>query len=247
MPTYRLDLAYDGTGFRGWARNAGVRTVQEVLETALARVVGEEVATAVAGRTDAGVHATGQVVSFRTAAPADPDRIRRAITSILGPEVVALRAAEVPDGFDARFSARSRRYRYALDIGPAPDPLRRFTAWHVPWPLDPVPMNAAAAGFVGEHDFASFCRTAGGRSTVRRVLAAEWREAGEAALVFEVAATSFCHQMVRSMVAFCVDAGRGRVDPGSLPAVLAARDRNASRGAAPPHGLVLVEVEYGPE
>ena len=246
MPTYRLDLAYDGTGFRGWARNAGVRTVQEVVEEALARVVGEDVATSVAGRTDAGVHATGQVVSFRTTRPADPGRLQRAITSLLGPEVVALRAAEVPDGFDARFSARWRRYRYTLDTGPAPDPLRRLSAWHVPWPLDPAPMDTAAAGFVGEHDFASFCRAAEGRSTVRRVLSAGWRTAGGEELVFEVSATSFCHQLVRSMVAFCVDAGRGRVDPGSLPEVLAARDRNASRGAAPPHGLVLVEVGYGP-
>lgn len=245
MPTYRIDLAYDGTRFRGYARNAGVRSVQGELEAALERALQAPVETEVAGRTDAGVHARAQVVSFAAEGPVDTDRLQRSITSMLGPEVVALGVTEVPAGFSARFSAMWRRYEYLLDIGPAPDPLRRHQAWWVSDDLDAERMNRGAAHFVGEQDFASLCRAAEGRSTVRRVLAAAWRPDGDL-LAFDVAATSFCHQMVRSMVALCVDVGRGRIEPDSVPDILAARDRNAARGAAPPHGLVLVEVGYRP-
>ncbi len=246
MPTYRIDLAYDGSGFRGYARNTGVRTVQDVLEAAIARVLQHPVDTVVAGRTDAGVHARGQVVSFETAGPIDTERLRRGITSMLGPEVVAGRVAEAPDGFSARFSALWRRYHYVIDTGAVPDPLVRRHAWHVSESLDVVRMNRSAAHFLGEQDFASLCRAAGGRSTTRAVLRAVWEPVEGPLLVFDVAASSFCHQMVRSMVALGVDVGRGRVDPDAVPAVLEARDRNASRGAAPPHGLVLVAVGYEP-
>jgi tRNA pseudouridine38-40 synthase len=243
VPSYRIDLGYEGAGFRGYARNAGVRTVQQVLEEALSRVLGVPVDTVVAGRTDAGVHARGQVVSFSLPDPIDADRLQRSITSMLGPEVVATRVLAVPDGFSARFSAMWRRYHYVIDPGPAPDPLHHRHAWHVPDPLRVDRMNRAAAHFLGEQDFASLCRAAEGRSTVRRVLAAGWGDQGRF-LVFDVAASSFCHQMVRSMVALSVDVGRDRVDPDAVPEILGARDRNASRGAAPPHGLVLVEVGY---
>ena len=244
MPTYRLDLAYDGSGFRGWAANAGVRTVQGCLEEALAVALRHPVETAVAGRTDAGVHARGQVVSFSVPEPLDPSRLERSINRLLGPEVVARAVTEVPEGFDARRSAVSRTYRYFLDDGPVPDPARRWNTWHFGSPLGEEAMNAAAAGFLGEHDFASLCRAAGGASTVRRVLAAAWwREAG-GLLVFEVKASAFCHQMVRSMVAICVEAGRGRLDPAAVPGIIAARDRQAGRGTVPPHGLTLWDVGY---
>jgi tRNA pseudouridine38-40 synthase len=245
VPTYRIDLAYDGGGFRGYARNAGVRTVQEVLEDAIERALGVPVETVVAGRTDAGVHARGQVVSFSVDRPVDAERLRRSITSLAGPEVVAVRVAEAPDGFSARFSARWRRYHYVIDTGPAPDPLLRSHALWVDDPLDIAGMNRAAAHFVGERDFASLCRAAEGRSTRRRVLRAEWRPEGRV-LTYDVASSSFCHQMVRSMVALCLAVGRGRVDAGAVPGILAAGDRNAARGAAPPHGLILVEVGYEP-
>jgi len=243
VPTYRIVIAYDGTGFHGYAANAGVRTVQGELEAALTVMLGEEVATVVAGRTDAGVHARANVVSLRITRPVDPGRVQRSITSMLGPEVVAVEAEEAPEGFDARFSALSRCYRYRVDTGPVPDPLQRRTAWHVPHSLDLGDMNRAAAAMVGERDFASLCRAAEGRTTVRTVLAAEWRT-GAPGLVFSVAANSFCHQMVRSMVALCVEVGRGRVDAGAVAGILEARDRNAARGAAPPHGLVLWGVRY---
>jgi tRNA pseudouridine38-40 synthase len=244
MPTYRLDLAYDGSGFRGWAANAGVRTVQGCLEDALALALRHPVETAVAGRTDAGVHARGQVVSFTLPEPVDTERLQRSLNRLLAPEVVIRAAVEAPEGFDARRSAVWRTYRYFLDDGPVPDPARRWNTWHLGTPLDEAVMNAAAAGLLGEHDFASLCRAAEGASTERRVLSAVWWREPDGLLAFEVKASAFCHQMVRSMVALCVEAGRGRLDPSAVPAIIAARNRQAARGVVPPHGLTLWSVGY---
>ena len=243
MPTYRIVIAHDGSGFSGYAANPGVRTVQAELEAVLATVTGRAVVTVVAGRTDAGVHARANVVSFSVGEAIDPDRLQRSITAMLGPEVVARQVVEVSDGFDARFSASARRYRYRIDEGEIPDPMLRHVAWHVPHRLDIAAMNEAAAAFVGEHDFASLCRAAEGRSTVRMVRSASWTRRADGPL-FDVTATAFCHQMVRSMVALCVEVGRGRVDAAAVPAILEARDRNSARGVAPPHGLILWEVAY---
>ncbi len=243
MPTYRIDLAYDGSGFRGYAANPGVRTVQGELEEVLAIVLRHDVSTVVAGRTDAGVHARGQVVSFCVDRPVDVTRVQRAVNKRLAPEVVVTAMVEVADDFDARFSARSRTYRYVVDEGRVPDPARRWTAWHVPGPLDVHAMNEAAAFFVGELDYASLCRAAEDKTTVRVVNTAAWRR-DEGVLVFEVNAVAFCHQMVRSMVALCVEVGRGRLGAQEMPGIIEARDRNAARGAAPPHGLTLWSVEY---
>ena len=244
MPTYRLDLAYDGSAFRGYAANAGVRTVQGVLEEALATSLRLPVETSVAGRTDAGVHARGQVVSFSLPSAIEPARLQRSLNSLLAPEVVARAVAEVPDGFDARRSALWRAYRYLVDDGPVPDPARRWTVWHVDTPLDEAAMDRAARVFVGEHDFASLCRAAAGGTTMRRVLSAAWERAADGLLTYSVSAVAFCHQMVRSMVALCVEVGRDRLDPGAVAGILEARDRGTARGAAPPHGLTLWEVGY---
>lgn len=243
MATYRITIAYDGSGFHGYAANRDVRTVQGELERALATVIGAPVETAVAGRTDAGVHARANVVSFETPQTVDPERLQRSITSMLGPELVAVDASVAPDGFHARFSAGSRRYRYRIDTSKVPDPLQRHMAWHVPHLLDTESMNRAAAAFIGEHDFASLCRASDGGTTVRTVLAASWGPEPPG-LAYDVESLAFCHQMVRSMVALCVEVGRGRVDAESVPGIMETHDRNAARGAAPPHGLVLWEVGY---
>jgi tRNA pseudouridine38-40 synthase len=243
LPTYRIDLAYDGAGFHGYARQPVVRTVQGELEAALQRLVGP-VETFVAGRTDKGVHASGQVASFGTDAPIDVQRVRRSLNRQLGPEVAIVSLAEVGEGFHARFSATGRAYTYLVVDREAPDPFLARTAWHIGGPLDLDRMDAAAHHFVGEHDFASFCRKAGDRSTVRLVRHARWHRRSDHVLAYDVEASSFCHQMVRSMVALCVDVGRGRIDPAEVPAVLAALDRHAARGAAPSHGLTLVRVDY---
>lgn len=242
MPTYRLDLSYDGSGFHGYARQPTVRTVQGELEAALARIL-EPVDTVVAGRTDAGVHARQQVVSFSTGKPVDLDRLARSLTKLLAPEIVVYAAERAPEDFSARFSATRRTYRYRVLNSPHPDPLRRATTWHVRAPLDLVAMNRAVGHLVGEHDFASFCRRREGASTVRTVLSASWSDRS-GILELEIAGTAFCHQMVRSVVAFSVEVGRGRIEPDSTPQVLRARDRNRARGAAPPHGLVLWHVDY---
>ncbi len=242
MPTFRIDLGYDGSGFHGYARNPGVRTVQGELEYALRRILGRDVATVVAGRTDAGVHARGQVVSFE-ADTLDEESVAKSLRALLGPEIAVARIGRAPEGFDARFSAEWRHYRYFVDDGTVANPLDRHHTWFVGARLDGTAMNRAAAHLVGEHDFASLCRAREGRGTDRTVLEAGWDRQGSR-LVFDVRATAFCHQMVRSMVALCVAVGRGRLSADDVPAVLETRDRNAARGAAPPHGLVLWEVGY---
>ena len=157
MPTLRLDLAYDGSGFRGYAHQEGLRTVQRALEDALNTMLDGPVETAVAGRTDAGVHARGQVVSFRAQPPIDVERLARSLNGLVGPEIAVMAITEVDDGFDARFSARWRRYRYSMFTGSVPDPLTRRLEWHVGPRLDHDAMAAAATEFVGEHDFSAFC------------------------------------------------------------------------------------------
>jgi tRNA pseudouridine38-40 synthase len=218
--------------------------VQGCLEDALALALRHPVETAVAGRTDAGVHARAQVVSFTLPEPVDAERLQRSLNRLLAPEVVIRATVEASEGFDARRSAVWRAYRYLLDDGPVPDPARRWYTWHFGTLLNEAAMNATAAGFLGEHDFASLCRAAGGASMVRRVLAAAWHREPGGLLVFEVKASAFCHQMVRSMVALCVEAGRGRLDPSAVPGILEARNRQAARGVVPPHGLTLWEVGY---
>lgn len=243
MPTYRLDLGYDGSGFFGYAVQQGMRTIQSVLEEALFRITGP-VDTVVAGRTDAGVHARGQVVSFSCDKDLDPGQMARSVNKMVGDEIVVWSCREVPADFNARFSATSRTYRYRVANHPLLDPLERHMVWHVPYPLDLDAMNAAASHFVGLHDFASFCRKAEGRSTERTLLSAAWQPVDNH-LVFEVRASSFCRQMVRSLVALCVDVGRGKLGPDLIPGILAAGDRDAASGAAPPQGLILWEVGYG--
>lgn len=242
MPTYRLDIAYDGSGFHGYARQPGVRTIQGELEAALFRITGP-VQTVVAGRTDRGVHASGQVVSFRVAEGIDPEATRRSLNRRLGPEIAVLAFSAAAVGFDARFSATSRVYRYRILNREAPDPFRAATSWHVPDPLDVAAMNAAASCFIGEHDFAAFCRKAEGKSTVRRVLGARW-DRREDLVSFDIAGRAFCHQMVRSLVALSVAVGRGKLAAAEVPAIIESGDRNAARGAAPAHGLTLIQVRY---
>lgn len=243
MATYRIDLSYDGSGFHGYARQRDVRTVQGEVEASLARILGPT-ATEVAGRTDAGVHARQQVASFSTDLPVDCGRLARSLTGLLAPEIVVFNCERVPNGFSARFSALRRTYRYHILNRPYPDPLRRTVVWHVKHPLDVSAMDRAVGHLVGEHDFASFCRRAEGRSTVRTVLSAGWTSDPDDLVRLEIVGSAFCHQMVRSIVAFCAEVGRGRLAPGDTLKVIRARDRNAARGAAPPHGLVLWRVDY---
>jgi len=243
VAVYRLDIAYDGSGFKGYARQQGMRTVQGELESALTTYLKTPIATSVAGRTDAGVHARGQVVSFEHEGEIDLVRLPRAINGIIGPEVSVLDAMRVKDGFSARFSAMWRRYRYRIDTRPSPDPLTRQTVWHAGRDLDVEAMRAAAAAFVGEHDFSSFCRSIDGKSNVRVVTEVSLVETDGIVDIW-VQANAFCHQMVRSIVGYLYDVGRGFSDGSLAHEVIAARDRAAVATVAPPHGLILWEVGY---
>jgi tRNA pseudouridine38-40 synthase len=243
----RLLIAYDGTGFRGWARqrDPSVRTVEGVLVDVLTSVVGEEPRLSVAGRTDAGVHAWGQVASFRTGSPVEPAKILAAVNGVLGPEVVVRDATYASDGFDARFSASARAYRYVVNAGPVSDPFRaRFELYRPGRPSVPR-MRAAARHLAGEHDFTSFCRHPGrDRPTVRRLERLTVARDGDR-IVFGLRANAFLHQMVRSIVGTLLEVGDGRFDPDAVAAMLAARDRSVTGRVAPPQGLTLERVVFG--
>jgi tRNA pseudouridine38-40 synthase len=242
----RLVVAYDGTDFHGFAPQAGVRTVGGVLGTALEKVLRHPVELSCAGRTDRGVHAWGQVVSFDAEPGLDEWRLQRSVTAMLQPEVVVRSCALVQPGFDARRSARWREYRYTIVNRPVPDPFRARFSWWVPEPLDLRALRLAADPFVGEHDFASFCRKGPeGSTTVRRVLSSRWVDEGDGVLRYEIRATAFCWQMVRSIVGTLVDVGVGRRRPGEMTGALRALDRSAVGNLAPPSGLCLWEVGDG--
>jgi tRNA pseudouridine38-40 synthase len=246
----RLDIGYDGTGFSGWARQPGRRTVQETLEDALARVLSlpEPAPLTVAGRTDAGVHARGQVAHadipadrWAAAAPAAVRRLAR----LLPPDVRVHRAAPAAPGFDARFAAIWRRYAYRVCDDPAlADPLaRHWTLWHRSR-LDIELMNEAARACLGEHDFAAFCRRRDGASTVRTLLRLDWARTGPAVAEATVVADAFCHNMVRALVGAMLKVGEGSRPAGWPARVLAARARDPAVPVVPPHGLCLEEVGY---
>lgn len=245
MAVIRLLIAYDGTGFRGWARQPGLRTVQGSIEDVLALMVAEPPRLSVAGRTDAGVHAQGQVASFLAPPGLDPDRVQRAVNARLGPEVVVREARFAPDGFDARRSATGREYRYRIGTGPVPDPFTAPYTWHRPGTLSSTRMRSAAELLEGEHDFASFCRAPQlPASTVRRLRRLTVRARGDLVEV-GAAADSFLHQMVRSLVGTLVAVGEGRIEPDAMPEILRGRSRAAAGHIAPSRGLTLVRVSYG--
>jgi len=244
----KLLLAYDGSGFRGGARqrDPSIRTVEGELARHLERVLRERPTLRVAGRTDAGVHARGQVASFVSRTGLPPDRLRSALNAALAPEVVVREASFAPDGFDARSSATAREYAYRIDLADVPDPFTAGFVWHRPGSLSLRDMRAGGACLIGEHDFTSFCRHPGGdRPTVRRVQRLTMGRENDL-FTIRIRANAFLHQMVRSVVGTLVAVGEGRVDPNEVAAILAARDRGASRGRlAPARGLTLERVVYG--
>jgi len=251
----RLTVAYDGTSFHGFAENDGVRTVMGELRDAVERVVRQPVELVGAGRTDAGVHGWGQVVSCDLPEDTDLDGLARRINRMCGPQVVALSAvwAEAPD-FSARFSAKWRHYRYDVWNAPEPNAFLAATSWQIPIPLSLHTLRLACDPLIGEHDFSSFCRrpkvVEGQRepSMKRYVMLARWTEVstdyGPGLLRFEIRANAFCHQMVRAIVGTMVDAGCGRIHAGDMRGILLAKDRQVAGQVAPAHGLCLWEVGY---
>jgi tRNA pseudouridine38-40 synthase len=246
VPTFRLRLEYDGSDFAGWQlQPGGQRTVQGTLHEAFRRVTGREVRVIGAGRTDAGVHAEGQVASVVVDTELAPDRLRRALNGVLPPDLAVWACDRAPEGFHARYQARSKLYRYRIWNGESRSPLRTARAHHVPSALDVDSMRGAAALLRGTHDFAAF-QTAGSavRSTVRSLerLDVEGEPRGEINLYAE--GDGFLRHMVRILAGTLIEVGLGRRDAAGLPAVLAARERSQAGRTAPAHALTLIRVFY---
>ncbi|HLW17507.1 MAG TPA: tRNA pseudouridine(38-40) synthase TruA [Actinomycetota bacterium] len=237
-----LLIAYDGTDFHGFARQKHARTVQGELESSLTLLLRAPIETVGAGRTDAGVHAAAQVVSFEAPSSVQPEWLMLRMNKLLAPEVVVRAVSAVPEDFSARFSATRREYEYRIYRSPTPDPFRdRFSLW-VRGPLSLSKMRAASRALIGEHDFSSFCRRGEG-SMVRRVRAITFSSRGDE-LIVKIKADSFCHQMVRSIVGLLLDVGDGKRKPEDVGKALRAKDRNAAGPVAAARGLHLVHVAY---
>ena len=245
---FRLDIAYDGTDFSGWAAQPGRRTVSGVLTDALSRVLRSPVALTVAGRTDAGVHATGQVASADLPADLDEGWAVRRLARLLPADVRVTAVTAVPREFDARFAALRRHYRYRIATAPwGAEPLRARDTLAWPHPLDLDAVAAASAGLLGEHDFAAFCKRRDGATTVRALQRLEWRRGPDAVVEAAVSADAFCHSMVRSLVGALLDVGRGRRAADWPAGLLGREERVADVAVAPAHGLTLVGVDYPPD
>ena len=257
MTTFRITLAYDGTDYVGWQRQASGTSIQGLLEDALRAFGDGDVAVSGAGRTDAGVHALAQVASFAMPRPIAPEVLVRALNARLPEAVRVLSAAGMPASFHARFDARAKTYRYRIWNDDVLPPFERRYMWHVPGSLDVAAMQRAAELLVGEHDFAAF-QSAGGdvATTVRTVFSSRIAECvprsdgGLAAgpqsplLEYTVSADGFLRHMVRAIVGTLVEIGRGRKDPEWIARILASRHRSAAGRSAPAHGLFLVGVAY---
>lgn len=253
MTVHVLTIGYDGSAFHGFARQDGPETVQGTLERALQTALRRPVETVGAGRTDTGVHARAQVVSFASA-PSDPrpEELMRSLNALAGPNIVVRQVRQAVEGFSARHDALSREYRYLLVPGPVPPLALKGRSWWVKGPLDLEAMREAAQVLLGEHDFRSFCVTesAIGKRTVRDIATvriAPVVEMGEACIEIRIVGRSFLHSMVRIVVGSLVEVGRGRRSPEWLGGALAACDRSAAGPTAPPEGLTLWDVAYPPE
>ncbi|MFE1645871.1 tRNA pseudouridine(38-40) synthase TruA [Microbacterium sp. P01] len=256
----RLDLSYDGTAFRGWARQPGLRTVQGTLEDALARVLGSDPRLVVAGRTDSGVHATGQVAHLdldeaqvarlsqhRAQAEASDALLARRVNGALGvySDVTIRSSAVAPEGFDARFSAVWRRYEYRIaDASAGYDPLERHRTTNVRTRLDEQAMDAAARSLVGLHDFAAYCKPREGATTIRTLLDFAWRRDERGILEAQVRADAFCHSMVRALVGACVAVGEGRLAVDDVQRIRDDGLRTPDVTVLAARGLTLTEVGY---
>jgi len=251
MRYFKLTIAYDGTDFHGWQIQSEKPTIQGEIVNVLRRLTQEHIYLHGAGRTDAGVHALGQVGSFRTQAVLSAEEFQRALNALLPPTIRIVGAEEVGPDFDARWSARGKIYRYRLYRGRVVPPMIWRYVLHYPFPLDEDAMRAAAARFAGTHDFASFAASTGSeeddkeRSTEREIFSTELvRSADNEELVFTVHGRSFLRYMVRKMVGTLLDVGRGKLKPDDINRLYELRDRSKSGPTVPPQGLVMVEVQH---
>ncbi len=242
MRTLKLVLEYDGTRYAGWQRQENALTIQAEVERALSTILREPITVHGAGRTDAGVHARGQVASFTTASDRDPYALTGGLNGLLPNDIVVHSAEDVPESFHARFSATARRYSYTITT--APSALLRHCSWYLRYRLEPAVLDEAASALDGPHDFRSFCRAQADvnhhQCTIHE---ARWRREG-ALLVFDIRADRFLHGMVRALVGTMVDVARGYTTLAYFRSLFEMGDRSAAGAAAPPRGLVLEEVYY---
>jgi tRNA pseudouridine38-40 synthase len=244
MRTLKLTLSYDGTRFVGWQRQSDGESIQGLVEQALARFEGAAVSVQGAGRTDAGVHALGQVATARVTFAHDNATVARALNAQLPEDIRILAVEDAADDFHARFSARSKTYRYQIRNGPIASPFERAYVWHLEEPLALATMENAARRLVGTHDFAAF-RSVGSAvaDTVRTVTQSEWSDRS-GLLTYEIAGDGFLRHMVRAIVGTLVEIGRGWRDPADIESLLHGGTRAQAGATAPPHGLFLVSVVY---
>ncbi len=250
----RAVVSYDGTDYAGFQRQVDVPTVQETLETALMQVTQEAITLLAAGRTDAGVHAVGQVIAFDTSWRHSVGELQRAMNAVLPSDVAVRQLQEVASNFHPRFDARRRYYRYSVHNSPMRSPLARRYSLHLPYPIDVEGMEAAAQVLVGEHDFATFGQPPQGKVTVRRVFRAGWDEASDCGdpfdsgegtfLRFDIEANAFLYRMVRSIVGTLLDVGQGRMSLSAFEEAFASCERGRAGKTAAPHGLCLMRVVY---
>jgi tRNA pseudouridine38-40 synthase len=250
MRNLKLTLSYDGADFFGWQVQPGVATIQGTLASAIGRTTGENVLPQASGRTDAGVHALAQVVTFVTESSVPTENFVKALNNVLPTSVRVLQIAEVPPDFHARHAAKAKTYRYRIYRETICPPFLARYVWHYPYPLDEGAMRSAALFLVGEHDFTSFAAVDPERgregeppSNVRRIFSSSWERSGEE-LVYSVRGTGFLHHMVRNLVGTFILVGKGTMQPEDIARILAARNRSAAGATAPASGLYLVNVEY---
>ena len=251
MRYFKLTIAYDGTDFHGWQAQTNKPTIQGEIVSVLRRITQDATVLHGAGRTDAGVHAFGQVGSFRTQSPLSAEEFQRALNALLPPTIRIMKSEEVGPDFNARWSARGKTYRYRIYRGKIVSPMLWRYVLHYPFPLDEDAMSDAAARFVGIHDFASFAASTGSeeddkeRSTEREIYSTELvRSSDDEELVFTVRGRSFLRYMVRKMVGTLLDVGRGKLQPADVDRLYELKDRSKSGPTVPPHGLCMVSVEH---
>jgi tRNA pseudouridine38-40 synthase len=251
MRNIKLTIAYDGADFHGWQIQPGFATIQGALAEALQKITQERVMVHGASRTDAGVHALGQVAHFKTQSALSAVEFQRALNALIPPAIRIVAAEEVGPDFHSRWYAQGKTYRYRIFKGPVLPPFDYRRALHYPWPLDEIAMAAAAREFEGEHDFSSFAASSGSEEddrdrTMTRVLYSSEivREPDRDEIAYVVRGQSFLRYMVRKIVGTLIEVGKGRIAPGDIPELFAARDRSRSGPTVPPEGLYLVSLEF---
>ncbi len=244
MRRIKLTIAYDGTDYCGWQIQPNGITVEEVLDRALSRLTGEDIRVTGASRTDAGVHAMGNVAVFDTCSTIPAERFACAVNSLLPEDIVAVTSAEVPQDWHPRYKSSVKTYEYRILNREIPDPLRRKYTWHVSFPLDLDKMRAAAEYLKGEHDFLSFCSIhTGARTTVRTIHALDIEKDGDEILL-RVKGNGFLYNMVRIIAGTLTEVGRGFRTPEDVKKILSAKDRERAGATAPSRGLTLISIEY---